>query len=244
MRRILFTGVALFLTFALGAESLAACQSKPAKKWTGHIVQYQRASTGLADLWFQRNDCSWADQEELNGFDSVVFNVGGYGGVPAKLSWKHTGAGLPPDGVSVTFRFASCQPITDPPIRSDDGRAVAFTIPAGAKWATARVGPGSPGGSGVDVTIQSAGISCAKKMSLNASPKKFSGKRTVKFVVKSGGRPVKSALVKVGGKKKKTSSAGVAKITLGPYSRTKRLKATAKKAGYKLASTIVTVRRR
>jgi hypothetical protein len=66
----------------------------------------------------------------------------------------------------------------------------------------------------------------------------------VKFVVRAGGKPVRGALVKVAGKKKMTNSSGVAKIKVGPYSRTKRLKATATKAGYKLATYYLTVKAR
>lgn len=81
-----------------------------------------------------------------------------------------------------------------------------------------------------------------RKLSLNASPKSFSGKRTVKFVVKSGGKPVKAAKVSVAGKRKLTNRKGIAKLTLGPFKKATRLKATAKKAGFKADSLFLKVR--
>jgi hypothetical protein len=124
---------------------------------------------------------------------------------------------------------------------------VSFKIPPGTKWGIARVSAPNQAGSDVEVKIASAGRKCgvaaAKALSLGASPKSFKGKKTVTFVVKAGGKPVKGALVKVAGKKRATNSSGVAKISVGPYPKTKRLKATATKTGYKLASLTLTVRR-
>jgi hypothetical protein len=79
-------------------------------------------------------------------------------------------------------------------------------------------------------------------LTLTAQPQTFSRRQrtTVRFTVTDGGTPVPGAIVQVGGSQAKTNASGTASLKLGPYSRAKRLTATATRPGY--ASARITLR--
>ncbi len=80
-------------------------------------------------------------------------------------------------------------------------------------------------------------------LAMTASPKTFDNatKKTVKFVVKDAGQPVKGARVSMGGQSTRTNSKGVAFLTFPRGFKAGAYTATAKKAGYYRATVKVKV---
>jgi hypothetical protein len=250
MRKLVISSITIWLALSLTAQGVAACDPVASRRWSGQIqVAKNGGLTGVTRQYFRANDCKWNGGEQLNGFDGLVWDIRGHGGLSVNVFWN---SALPtsPTGVSGLFLDGACQNVAFGTFVHDKrGATEKVKVPATARWLIVEALGLNSLGVGLDVRVDSPGRKCgattaAKRLSLSASPASFKGKKAVRFVVKAGGRPVKGALVKVGGKKKKTSSSGVAKITVGPYSKTKRLRATATKAGYKLASKTITVRRR
>lgn len=76
-------------------------------------------------------------------------------------------------------------------------------------------------------------------LSLGANPSRFQGKQKITFKVSDAGVAVRGAKVSIDGKSAVTDEDGIARIVLGPYSRDKKLVASATKNGYIRAHTVV-----
>ncbi len=86
MKRRWFVPVAAVLSVFVVATAAAqdACTPIEPKKWEGRIVYGGGGWAG--GTVFERTGCTWNGADALNGSDTIVWDVSGYGGVTASLT--------------------------------------------------------------------------------------------------------------------------------------------------------------
>ena len=163
MKHLLKAAVAVIAGASMMTSAVAApCVPVPPKDLEGHIQVALPGGQSLAAAYFLQNGCDWAGNDQLNGFDGVVLDVGGLGGTPGNMVVR---LGTSAFSVPVRGEFLdeSCAAIADSEVfQSSDGESYGIAFPTGAKWFV--VSPETPNpSSDVTITLPSDGKVCKKK---------------------------------------------------------------------------------
>jgi hypothetical protein len=152
-RRWLFpiaAGLSMLLVASAAAQDV--CTPVPPKKWEGTI---KASSGGWAGTTVFAQGCSWNGADALNEGDTIVWDVGGYGGVTASITTEQA-VGAVHAGVQGYFYNEDCQKggawgITEP------DTPYAIGIPEGAKYIVVFQ---QYGGVSTKVTMETLGREC------------------------------------------------------------------------------------
>ena len=151
-RRWLFP-VAAGLSFLLMASAAAQTNCTPLqpKKWEGKLTV---GAQGWAGANVFEQGCAWNGADGLNGSDTIVWDVSGYGGVTASVTTDQ--GGPVHKGVQGYFYNENCERGGSWGI-SEEGTPYSLGIPEGAKWIVIYQ---QYGGVDTTVTMETPGRQC------------------------------------------------------------------------------------
>lgn len=143
---------ALSVLVLTSAAAQDTCTPIEPKKWEGSIAY--GGGGWIGTTVFERSGCTWNGTERLNGSDTIVWDVTGYGGVTATLT--HSSADGLHHELEGFFFDEHCERgdawgVTEP------DTPFAIGIPDGAKWIVIYQ---SYGGVETSVTLETPGRAC------------------------------------------------------------------------------------
>lgn len=122
------------------------------KKWEGTLLYGGGGWVG--GTAFEEQGCSWGAAEQLNGGDTIVWDVAGYGGLTASISSQESS--LQHHGLQGFFLNEDCERGGSWGI-TERGTPYSVGIPEGAKWILIYQ---TYGGTQTTVTMETAGRAC------------------------------------------------------------------------------------
>lgn len=139
----------LLVTSAVAQED---CTPIEPRKWEGTPTV---GNGWIGVTWFEQNGCTWAGAEGLNGLDTIVWDVSGYGGLTAAVLGKQANDSVH-RALKGAFLNDRCQRIsywgmTEPLV------PYSVTIPEEAQWVMIIQ---EYGGFNTEVTMETSGRQC------------------------------------------------------------------------------------
>jgi hypothetical protein len=152
MKRRWSIPLAAIMSMLLMASAAAEdCTPVPPKKWEGKITYGGGGWVG--GTVFNEAGCSWSGADGLNGTDTIVWDVEGYGGATASITSTEA---VPHHGLQGYFLNENCERGGSWGITERD-TPYSVGIPEGAKWIVIYQ---QYGGYDTTVTMETNGIVC------------------------------------------------------------------------------------